>query len=54
MDKLIAIAATLAIITVSTGQLPKVIYKVQMAQLYLIKGSQASNWGRLPLLPVKK
>ncbi len=54
MDKLIAIAVALAILTVSTGQLPKVLYQVHMAQLHLIKETQASNWGKLPLLSIKK
>lgn len=37
MGKLISIAATLAVLAASTGQLPRVIRKVQLAQLYLIK-----------------
>lgn len=51
MDKLIAIAATLAVLTVSSGQLPKVLHKVRVAQLHLIKDSQASKWGQAMLLP---
>ena len=51
MDKLIAIAVTLAVITVSTGNLPKVLHQVRLAQLHLIKESQASNWGQAMLLP---
>jgi hypothetical protein len=53
MDKLIAIAVTLAVITVSTGNLPKVLHQVRLAQLHLIKESQASNWGQAMLLPSK-
>jgi hypothetical protein len=53
MDKLIAIAATLAVLTVSSGQLPKVLYKIRVAQLHLIKDSQSSNWGQAMLLPTK-
>jgi len=53
MNKLIAIAATLAVLTVSSGQLPKVLYKLRVAQLQLLKESQASNWGQAMLLPSK-
>ena len=50
IDKLISISVTLAVLTVSTGQLPKVLKNVRIAQLKLIKESQASNWGT-PMLP---
>jgi hypothetical protein len=53
MDKLIAIATTLAVLTVASGQLPKVLHQLRVAQLHLIKDSQASNWGRAMLLPSK-
>jgi hypothetical protein len=49
MDKLISIAVTLAFLTAGTGQLPRVIKAVRIAQLELIRDSQASKWGR-PLL----
>ena len=51
MDKLIANAATLAVLTVASGQLPKVLHKLHVAQLHLIKDSQSSSWGRAMLLP---
>lgn len=51
MDKLIAIAATLAVLAVASGQLPKVLHKLHVAQLHLIKDSQSSSWGRAMLLP---
>jgi hypothetical protein len=50
MNTLVKIAVSLAILAASTGQLPKMIYKIQLAQLYLIKESQASKWG-MPMLP---
>lgn len=53
IDKLIAIAATMAILAASTGQLPKVIKEVRIAQLKLIKDSQASKWG-MPMLPPER
>ena len=43
--KLIQIAATLAVLAVSTGQLPRILREVRVAQLHLIKDSQASKWG---------
>lgn len=51
MDKLIAIAATLAALAVASGQLPKVLHKLHVAQLHVIKDSQASKWGQAMLLP---
>lgn len=51
IQKLISIAVTLAILTVSTGQTPKVLKAVRVAQLQLIKDSQASKWGTPLLLP---
>lgn len=51
IDKLISISAILAVLTVSTGQIPRVLKVVRVAQLQLIKDSQASKWGRPLLLP---
>lgn len=53
MDKLIAIAVTLAILTISNGQLPKVLHQLRVAQLHLIQDSQASKWPKAMLLPAK-
>ena len=44
--KLIQIATTLTFLAVASGNLPWVIKKVKIAQLHLLKESQASNWGR--------
>jgi hypothetical protein len=49
MDKLISVAVTLAFLAAGTGQLPKVIKADRVAQLELIRDSQASKWGK-PLL----
>jgi len=54
IEKLIAIAATLAALAVSTGQLPRVLHTVRVAQLHLIQDSQASKWGHAMLLPRAK
>lgn len=51
LDKLIALGATLGILAASTGQLPKVIRAVHIAQLQLLKHSQASKWPKAQLLP---
>jgi hypothetical protein len=45
IEKLIQIAVALAVLAASTSQLPKVIHTVRVAQIQLIKESQASNWG---------
>lgn len=50
MNRLIQASVTLAIAAALTGQLPKVIREVHIAQLKLIKESQASKWG-MPMLP---
>ncbi|MFZ4712559.1 MAG: hypothetical protein ACOYL6_02495 [Bacteriovoracaceae bacterium] len=50
ISKLTNLAALLAMIAVSTGQLPRILKAVQLAQLHLIKDSRASTWGRAILL----
>lgn len=54
ISKLITIASMLTVLAASTGGLPKIIKAVHIAQLYLIKDSQSSTWGRAMLLPVTK
>jgi hypothetical protein len=54
IQKLISIAATLAVLAASTGQLPRILHSVRVAQLHLILDSQASKWGRVMLLPPAK
>ena len=51
IEKLVSLAALLAILAASTGQLPRIIYAVHMAELHLLKESQSSNWGQAALLP---
>jgi hypothetical protein len=43
IEKLISLAALLAVLTASTGQLPRIIYAVHIAELHLLKESQASR-----------
>ncbi|MBI3558313.1 MAG: hypothetical protein HY074_18760 [Deltaproteobacteria bacterium] len=52
IDKLIQIAATLAVLAISTGQLPRILHAVRVAELKLIHDSRASAWGRPMLLPL--
>lgn len=54
IEKLISIATTLAVLAVSTGQIPRILHTVRVAQLHLIQDSQASKWGRVMLLPRTK
>lgn len=54
LEKLIAMGAAMAILAASTGQLPKAILAVQIAQLKLLKESQASKWPKAALLPESK
>jgi hypothetical protein len=53
IDKLISISVTLAMVAALTGQLPKVIREVHIAQLKLVKESQASKWGMPMMLPAR-
>lgn len=50
-EKLITLGATLAILAAGTGQLPRIIKQVHVAQLKLLKESQASRWPKAALLP---
>lgn len=54
INKLISIAAVLAIFAVSSGQLPRILKTVRIAQLQLIQESKASKWGLPMLLPPPK
>lgn len=45
INKLIQLASLLAFFTVSSGQLPKILKQVRIAQLHFLKESQASKWG---------
>lgn len=51
IDKLITLALTLSALAASTGQLPWIIHQIRVAQLHLIKESQASKWGTPILIP---
>ena len=52
MKSIIVIASTLAMLAASTGQLPKVVHQVRIAQLQILKEMQTKNWGT-PWTPSK-
>jgi hypothetical protein len=52
ITKLIPIATALAMTAAATGNLPRIILQVKLAQFQLIKDSQASKWGKPFFLPV--
>jgi hypothetical protein len=54
ITKLIPIATAFTMAAAATGNLPRIILQVKVAQLQLIKDSQASKWGKPFLLPVTK
>jgi hypothetical protein len=43
-----------AILIVSSGKLPTILRSVRVAQLYILKDSQASKWGKAMLLTSPK
>ena len=49
MEKLIQAVAAFVVLTASTGQLPRLIKEVRLAQAYLIQETKASKWG-MPML----
>jgi hypothetical protein len=51
MKTLIAIASSLALVAVASGNLPKILFEVRKAQIQLIKESQASKWPKAMTLP---
>lgn len=52
--KLIQAAVGAALLAAASGQLPKLIQTVRVAQYQLLKESQASKWGKPLLLPAGK
>lgn len=50
IEKVICLGAMLAMLAATTGQLPRAIRAVHIAQLKLLKESQASKWPKAPLL----
>jgi len=53
LSKLIQIAAILAFMAVSSGELSQMLNTVRQVQLILIQDSKASNWGQAMLIKKK-
>ena len=53
LEKLFPLAVLLSVLAAGTGQLPRILVAVRVAQLKLIKASQSSSWGPAILLPIK-
>jgi hypothetical protein len=51
LSKLISIAVTATFLAASTGQLPRLLKTVRIAQAILILDSQASKWPKAMTLP---
>ncbi len=54
IDKLTAWAAAVILAAAGTGQLPRLIHAVRVAQLELIHQSKASKWPKAHLLPISR
>lgn len=52
--QLIQAAVAAALIAAASGQIPKFIQTIRVAQYQLLKESQASKWGKPMLLPISK
>lgn len=53
-NRLIEAIVLFAFMALATGQLPKLIRAVQVAQYEVLEGSKASTWEKLSLLPERK
>lgn len=51
-NQLVQAAVAAALIVAASGQIPKFIQTMRVAQYQILKESQASKWGRAMLLPV--
>ncbi|MCM0605791.1 MAG: hypothetical protein KA715_06840 [Xanthomonadaceae bacterium] len=51
MSSLIKIAVILAFAAVATGNLPKILHQIRIAQIQLLKDYQASKWPKAMILP---
>lgn len=54
ISQLTKAVAIFAVLMASSGQLPKLVVAVRMAQAKLIQETKASKWGQLPLLPISR
>jgi hypothetical protein len=54
LNSLVEAALVVILMVAASGQLPRFMQAVRVAQLELVKQSQSSKWGRAMLLPVKE
>jgi hypothetical protein len=54
INKAIEAIAFVCVLAAATGQLPRMLRQVQIAQLHLLKASQSQSWGQALLLPTSK
>jgi hypothetical protein len=45
LDKVVPVEIAFALMAAASGNLPKIIYQIRLAQAHLIQDSKASNWG---------
>jgi hypothetical protein len=45
MNYIITLSATLTILAASSGQIPKIVYQIRLAQLEILKEMHTSKWG---------
>ena len=50
LNKFFEAIAIIVILAASTGQLPRLVREVQIAQLHLLRASQSKGWGQALLL----
>lgn len=50
IEKIIDAAVVLALLASATGQLPKIVWQVQIAQVKLLQESKTSSWGKLMII----
>ena len=51
LDKLVPAAITFAILAAASGNGPKIIHELRLAQAHLIQDSKASRWGTPWMVP---
>jgi len=54
INKVIEAVAIFTVLAATTGQLPRLVHRVQVAQIRFLKVSQSSSWGHAFLLPQSK
>jgi len=54
LNKAIEAVAIFTVLAASTGQLPRLVHQVQIAQIRLLKVSHSSSWGHAILFPQSK